>query len=285
MRTSTPALRALLASQQFVKCRLYTVTLISGLTYYWTDADVDVVARNQLFSSSGPSISGAQYQLVRGLQVDTFDLTVRVKDTDTIANVPWSVAVRSGALDGATVQIDKAFLASWGAPAETLVEFVGEVTEANFVNLAATLSVKSDADKLNTMVPRLTFQPGCMRTLYDAGCTVNQAAYTFAGAVQSAPNRALFFTGLTQPDGYYSLGVVVFSSGLNAGVRRAVKTYAQAQGRIALSYPLEYDLAPGDAFIVRAGCDKTLGANGCAKFNNVINFKGMPYIPKPETVL
>ena len=175
MRTSTPELRALLASRQFVKCNLFTFTLIGGLAYHWTDADVDVEAHGQIFSSSGPTIEGARYSLVRGLQVDTLDLRVLVRSTDLIAGVQWSTAVRSGALDGAVMRVEKAFLPAWGAPAETLLSFEGEVLGPSCADLEITLPVKSDADKLNTLVPRLTFQPGCVRTLYSAGCGVSSA--------------------------------------------------------------------------------------------------------------
>jgi uncharacterized phage protein (TIGR02218 family) len=287
MRASTPELRALLAGNQFVKCNLFTLTLISGVQYFWTDADVDVVVRatSQVFSSSGPSISGVQYKLVRGLQVDNYDLTALVKDTDTLAGVPWPVAVRSGALDGAGMLIEKAFLPAWGQSAETLQIFAGEVVNPAYVDLAVTLTVKSDADYLNTMVPRLLFQAGCAHTLFDAGCTVSKAAYTFNGSISELSSQAAFFTNLTQADDYFSRGRLMFTSGANAGVRRAVKSFAHSQGRIELSFPMLEPLAVGDSFTITAGCDKSQGANGCAKFNNLPNFKGTPYIPKPEAIL
>jgi len=286
MRASTPELRALLAGNQFVKCNLFTFTLISGQQYFWTDADVDVVVRatHQVFSSTGPSISGVQYKLVRGLQVDNYDLQVLVKETDTVAGVPWPVAVRSGALDGATMLIEKAFLPAWGQPAETLQVIAGEVTPG-YADLTVTLTVNSDADKFNTMVPRLLFQPACMRTLFDAGCTVSRPAYTFTGSVSALSSQAVFFTDMTQADDYFSRGRLLFTSGANTGVRRAIKVHAQSQGRLELSFPLLEPVAVGDRFTITAGCDKTQGTNGCAKFNNLPNFKGTPYIPKPEAIL
>lgn len=287
MRTSTPELRALLAGNQFVKCNLFTLTLISGFQYFWTDADVDVVVRasGQVFSSTGPSISGVQYKLVRGLQVDNYDLTVLVKDADTVAGVPWPVAVRSGALDGATMLVEKAFLPGWGQPAETLQIFEGEVVSPAYADLVVTLTVKSDADKLNTLVPRLMFQPSCVHTLFDAGCTVSKAAYTFTGSITQLSSQSAFFTNMAQADDYFSRGRLLFTSGANTGVRRAIKTYAHEQGRVELSFPLIEPVAVGDSFTITAGCDKTQGVNGCAKFNNLPNFKATPYIPKPETIL
>jgi uncharacterized phage protein (TIGR02218 family) len=274
---------ALLASQTFVKCNLFTLTLGSGIVYYWTDADIDIVANGQVYDSTGPSISGAKYALVRGMQVSTLDLLVLVKPQDLIAGVPWAVAARSGALKNAQIVVAKAFLPAWGQPAESLVTFSGAVNESAIGEQDVTLTVVSDSNRLNTQVPRLVFQAGCMRTLYDAGCGVSRSAYSVTTTVQTAPNRYTIGVALPQADGYFALGEVIFSSGANAGVRRAVKLHQG--GVITLSYPLVLDLALGDAFVLRAGCDRTRGPNGCTKFANLDNFKGTPFIPPPEVAI
>jgi uncharacterized phage protein (TIGR02218 family) len=289
MRAATQRLQDILASRQFVKCNLFTFTLISGLSYHWTDADVDIVAAGQIYSSSGPSISGAKYQLVRGLQVSTLDLTVLFKPSDQVAGVPWFVARQSGALDNAVVRIDKAFMPAWGDPAETLLIFQGTVGTMDDGEQALYISVVSDANRLNTKIPKLLFQPSCQRTLYAPGCNANRAAATASGNVAGAPTRSAFNTNLAAHEGYFGLGVIIFTSGLNSGVRRSVRAFSQAGGRVELSYPLEFDLSVGDAFTIRAGCDKTRGVNGCAKFFPVAEivhkFKGTPYVPQPETAI
>ena len=43
-------------------------------------------------------------------------------------------------------------------------------------------------------------------------------------------------------------------------------------------------IAEGDAFIIRAGCDKRIATCG-AKFANVANFRGFPNIPGQDAVL
>ena len=283
MRDATPRLVAILETGQFVKCNLMTLTLATGQNCYLTDSDVDIVSNNQVYSSSGPSFQGAKYSLVRGLQVSTLALKMLVKPGDIICGVPWTMAARSGALRNAQVVITKAFMPAWGQPAETLVVFTGYVNESSAGELDVSLSVVSDSNRLNTPIPRAVFQAGCMRTLYDAGCGVSRDAYTYTSAVHDAPNRYSFTSGLAEPDDYFSLGELIFQSGANALVRRSVKSYKD--GVIELSYPLAFDLAPGDQFLVRAGCDRTRGANGCLKFNNMPNFKGTPFIPPPEVAV
>jgi len=48
--------------------------------------------------------------------------------------------------------------------------------------------------------------------------------------------------------------------------------------------PLPFAPNAGDAFTAYPGCDKT--QNTCtAKFNNLANFEGFPYVPAPETAI
>jgi uncharacterized phage protein (TIGR02218 family) len=43
-------------------------------------------------------------------------------------------------------------------------------------------------------------------------------------------------------------------------------------------------IAEGDAFIIRAGCDKRIETCG-VKFANTVNFRGFPHIPGQDAVL
>ncbi|MFZ6686581.1 DUF2163 domain-containing protein [Undibacterium sp. SXout11W] len=281
MKARTPALQAMLDSSIYYKCNLFTVTLITGQIYYWTDADIDVTCYGQVYSSSGPSISGAHFHLQRGLQVDTLTLNVLALPTDLLGGVTWDVAARSGALDGTVIKIDKAFLPAWGSPAESLNFFVGKVKSSQVGELLVTLTVVSDDDFLNTPVPKLTFQPGCVRDVYSPGCTLARAAYQKTGNVGAVVNRIKFASGLPDPNGWYALGSITFNSGQNSGVRRSIKSFVG--GVVELSNPLVFDLATGDAFTIVAGCDKTPAA--CSAKNNLANYKGTPFVPKPETMV
>ena len=241
-----------------------------------------MTAYGQVYSSNGPSISGAHFHLQRGLQVDTLTLNVMALPTDLLGGVTWDIAARSGALDGTIIKIDKAFLPGWGSPAESLNFFFGKVKSPKVGELIVTLTVVSDDDFLNTPIPKLSFQPGCVRDVYGPGCTVVRAAYQRVGNVGAIVNRIKFVSGLPDPDGWYALGSVTFNSGQNSGVRRSIKSFVG--GVIELSNPLVFDLATGDAFIIVAGCDKTT-TMCAAKFNNLPNYKGTPFVPKPETMV
>jgi uncharacterized phage protein (TIGR02218 family) len=50
---------------------------------------------------------------------------------------------------------------------------------------------------------------------------------------------------------------------------------------LILMYPLPAAPATGDAFTVYAGCDHT-PATCSARFANLANFRGFPYVPPPQ---
>ena len=286
MRTISPALQALLNSNQFVICNLFKFTFVNGQVFYWTDADIDIVASDsaQVYSCTGPQISGARYHVTRGMSVDELELAILFQQGDTIFGVSWPIAARSGALDGAKVEIYRAFLADWTSTAEKLLIFRGSVSVPSHGEMEVTLRVVSDVAKLNMAVPKLKFQSGCVRTLYDDGCGVSKVPFQATGVVNTVTSNNKFTTNLNKPNGYYSLGYVVFTSGLNSGVWRSVKQHWNAGGQLELSLPTFMDIAPGDTFIILPGCDRTQGANGCTKFNNLAKFKATPNVPAPETI-
>ena len=78
----------------------------------------------------------------------------------------------------------------------------------------------------------------------------------------------------------YAQGSITFTSGVNAGKTATIKW--AGSGALQLAYPLLNAPAPGDSFIVYKGCDHTMGT--CqAKFNNLGNFRGFPFIPPPTS--
>jgi hypothetical protein len=83
--------------------------------------------------------------------------------------------------------------------------------------------------------------------------------------------------------GYFAYGTVTFTSGLNAGLSMEVKQ--SAPGGFVLQLPMPYDIAPGDTFSAVAGCSGRFKEDCQTKFNNVINFRGEPYLPGLDHVL
>jgi uncharacterized phage protein (TIGR02218 family) len=133
-------------------------------------------------------------------------------------------------------------------------------------------------------LPRGLYTAQCRFAFGDDGCGVNVAAFGQAGVVAAnpAPTATVIGCGLTQAAGTFAGGQVLFTSGANAGLRRAVRS--STPGQIVLTGPAAFVPAPGDTFTAFPGCDKTL-ATCTATWANSARFGGEPYIPAPETAL
>jgi hypothetical protein len=97
------------------------------------------------------------------------------------------------------------------------------------------------------------------------------------GAVQGSPPPLL------ATNGYFSQGVVAFTSGPNMGLSRVITLHLNG-GVLNIIPPLPFTPLVGDNISVSAGCDKR--SSTCnLKFQNLIHFGGMPYIPDPSLAL
>ena len=161
----------------------------------------------------------------------------------------------------------------------TIILFSGRISDTEVSRTMAKITVKSELELLNTQLPRNLFQAGCLHTLFDNGCQLNKANYAVAGTVVNGSKTSINTT-LGQGSDYFTLGTVKFTSGVNAGVARSVRYYAN--GSFVFALPLVTAPSAGDTFLAYPGCDKQQGT--CSgKYGNLVNFRGFPYVPVPET--
>lgn len=286
MKTATPELVALLnSSTQFLMTDLFAFTLASGTVLRYTTADKTIVFASNTYSCKGPLITRGRVRVVRGLEVDTLDLNVMAKYDNpyhTIDGDPFVSASIAGALDGAKVLLEKAFLTSWDLePIGTVVLFSGRVSDVSGSGTKLRVNVKSDIELLNTKLPRNLYQASCVHTVYDTGCAVTKSAHTVMGAVTGNDGTGQWLqSDRTDIDAWFDQGVITFITGLNAGLKRTVKAYSS--GEFSFALPLPNAPQVGDTFSVFPGCDKTQST--CqSKFDNLLRFRGYPYIPIAET--
>lgn len=291
MKSASPALRALLASGQFVRADIWTITLNGGGVVRWTSHDADIIAGGNRFVS-GPEIDRDSISEKTGVEVATMKVTLTGGDSDLINATPVISFIAAHGLDGASVKLERAYAPDWSTDAAgnpkpvtgTVIRFAGKVTSIDSVmGATAEFTVSSWLVLLNTNSPRNHYQVGCMRTLYDAGCGVNPASFSNVGTVGSGATTVGFGSGLTGAAGYYSQGRVLFLTGANAGISRTVKIN-DGSGNFSLIKPLPAAPAAGDTFRAYAGCDLT--RTTCKnKFNNLARHKATPFVPLPTTAL
>jgi uncharacterized phage protein (TIGR02218 family) len=258
----------------------FTFITTTGTQYTWTSVDYDVQFNGFTFLSNGPVVSGLKYRGSIGLEVDKQQITIAARPTDVIAGVPFLIALRDGAFDGAPVYRDRVFLTGpQGSVVGGVRLFQGRVsTVDNVGRTQATLTIASDLVILDYDMPKNLFSPTCLHVLYDAGCGIVRGTFSANGIVGAgSTSNSIFWTGARGGD---AQGSIVFTSGANANVRATIKAAGTGVG-YELMYPLPFAPAPGDTFNVAFGCDHTQGT--CqAKFNNLVNFRAFPYVPPPQ---
>jgi uncharacterized phage protein (TIGR02218 family) len=281
MKTATFGLATFLnSSQQYFMADLITITLVDTTVLRYAVYDMDIVYNGHTFNSKASLFERSRVRTVLGVEVDTLDLKVWPKSGDTISGTSWPAAVASGSLDGATVLLERVFMSAPGVVYGGFVNFSGTVAEIAMTRTEIQVTVKSDLQLLNVQMPRNLYQPGCQHTLYDADCGVSRSSFMASGTVTSGATRTQIPCGLTQTFGWFASGYLVFTGGTFTGTKRTVKAYSP--GQVLLLNPLPAAPSAGDTFSIYPGCDKS--QQTCtAKFNNVANFRGFPYIPIPET--
>lgn len=294
MKPASPALVALLASRQFYTADLITITLQNGQQLNYCSGDQDIIAGGTLYPCGGQSgpyfqqpSNRAKPHWKAGTEVDNMQLVV-IPGDGLIDGVPWLQACVQGIFDGATLQMQRAYMPTgqYGNTATgTIIVFYGRVAEIDPSRSQVTITVNSHLELFNQNMPRNTYQASCVNTLYDTSCALLKAAFTVSGQVVNGSTTSALNTNLLQASTFFDNGVITFTSGNNEGEVLPVKNYTGGSpSRINLLLPLMVAPAAGDNFTIYPGCDKTM--NTCqVKFNNLVNFRGQPFVPEVSTAV
>jgi uncharacterized phage protein (TIGR02218 family) len=267
---------------QLVMADAFLFALRSGVTLAYTNSEITFTFGGNTYLGNSVLISGLKYKASIGLDVDKQQVTVAARSTDTIAAAaPFLQALRDGAFDGAEVTRSRVFWSDvvGGTLVDGVVLFKGRFGSVDRLGrTTAEFAVNSDLVLLDIDMPRNIYQPTCLHTLYDSGCTLAKAAFGSNGTVGSGSTASVItWSGASLN---FQQGSITFTSGVNAGVTATVNS-AVAGVSLTLAYPLQSPPSPGDTFTVYFGCDHTPGT--CkSKFNNLANFRGFPYVPPPQ---
>lgn len=300
----------------FVMADLYTLTLSGGGVVRWTGHSQSLTFNGNTWAA-GPVLARGAISHKIGTQVSTLEITLAASLSDLINGTPIIPFIANKGLDGAQLKLERAFMPVWYAPeidltidpagdnlltdttgdvlmvsaahgaviTGTLIDFAGFVTSVkNVTRSSATITVSSGMVRLNVNMGPDLYQAPCLNVLFSGPCGLVRSSFAVSGAVAGAATQTAFNTNLTAADGYFSQGVILFTSGANSGVQRAVRSHVNASGALTMTFPLPVAPTAGDTFTAWPGCDHTL-ATCKAKFgaDNSIHFRGQPFIPVPET--
>lgn len=280
MKTAPASLIALLNnSQHFKMADLYKITMVNGTVLRFTNYDADIVDGGFTYLSNNILIDRSRVRVVIGVEVDTLDITINPHPADLVSGASFLKTCASGLLDGAFLTMYRVFSDTNGDNAGSFIHFSGRIADMNMTRSQVDITVKSDLELLSVKLPRNLYQANCLHTLYDGDCGLTRATWGVAGTVTGA-TKTLINCGISNAAGWFDLGYIIFNTGALAGTRRTVKSYNI--NNFTLLNPLPLVPTSGDTFTAFAGCNKSQ-ATCTNKFNNVINFRGMPYVPVPET--
>lgn len=285
MRKASDKLIKLLDSDQFLMADLYTITTIQGDIYRYTNFDSHLYVAGELYRADGPIISRDDVSLSLGIEVDNLSIEISVTDDIALNDIRMIKAFHNGQMDGARFKVDRVFM-DFNTPTDTsagaITLFEGRIIEPEFDRNTIQASVASDLDVLNVQMPRNLYQPACLNSLFDSGCGLSQSQYSVLTSVEAKSSLNRILCNLTQPQGWFTQGVVEFTQGLNKGLKRTVRLHES--GVLLLTLPLLEIPNTGDVIKVYPGCDKRLET--CqSRFNNKNRFRGSPFIPVPETAV
>jgi uncharacterized phage protein (TIGR02218 family) len=262
---------------------LYTFTLKSGTVFRYTTWDTNLVVLGNMFLTGPPHIARSAIEEKLGMDAATLELTIEASLSDTLNGIPVLQAIERGLVDGAGLRIDRLFMDSSGNQIGTVVRFsgfIGQVEE--LTRSAAKITVNAATAYLSMQIPSIILQPGCTNTLFDPRCGLSKATFANSLTVQAGSTVNKIITASGQPAGYFDNGQLIFTSGPNNGLTKAIRQYVG--GVIYFNSPLPFTPNAGDTFTAYPGCDKTQSTCS-SKFNNLANFEGFPYVPAPETAI
>jgi uncharacterized phage protein (TIGR02218 family) len=283
MKPASAALIALLnGSDQFIMADLYTFTLVGGSILRYSAAPTALSA-NGLTFALGPKFERSKTKVVIGVQVDELEVKVYPEPTDLIGDLAFLEAAWQGQLDGALLQLERAFMPAYGDTSPgTVVLFAGRISDVDCSRTGIDMKCRSHLELLNIQIPRRLWQAPCTHIFGGPMCQFNRTslAATFpagAGSTQTvitnAPISATPFI----------LGTITGVTGANAGCSRTVAGFVSGS-TVTVKLAFLFPVALGDEFQLLPGCDRTI-ATCTSVFNNAVNFGGFPYIPTPETAV
>ena len=250
------------------------LTRTDGVKLGFTDHDRDIPLDGVTCAAATGWTAGAS-ETDLGLKAGTATATGAL---DSPAITEGDIA--AGRYDGAGVEV---WRLDWTAPENAVLLWRGTIARLVRTGLAFTAEIEGPLWLLERSAGR-TYGMLCDAVLGDARCAldVSGAAFNGSGAVAStSDNRRLLVTGVDAfAVGCFAGGRLTWSTGANAGAVQTVASHLVGETGVVLvlEEAALQPVAAGDAFAVRAGCDKRF-STCLAKFANIANFQGFPDIP------
>lgn len=258
-------------------CHCWRLARSDGAVLGFTDHDRDLVFNGVTFRAN-TGLSTSQVEANLGLAAGTAEAAGALSD-DSLAESD----LLNGVYDGASVET---WLVDWTEVEDRTLLDVATIGEVRRGEHAFATELRSSAHIFDQQQGR-AFQRGCSADLGDPRCSVDLSLFLMTGVVADFSGGVLTLDlAASFETGYFTGGVLTFTTGDDNGARFTIKSHAQdaLRASIVLWTQPGGAIAVGDAVSLTAGCDKSPTA--CQrKFDNIVNFRGFPHMPGNDRVI
>jgi uncharacterized phage protein (TIGR02218 family) len=280
MRKLPEGLQAHLDGGATTLCWCWKLVDAQGRAQGFTDHDVDLEFGGLRFEAAS-GFAATEIESSLGFAVDNLDVegalsSKRLREDD----------LRAGRYDNAVVEI---WLVNWRDPDQRLLLRKGNIGEITRGRNAFTAEIRGLAHHLQQPQGRI-YQYGCDAALGDARCKLDLSSplYRAEATVAAAESAQRFaVSGLdAYAEGWFARGRIEWRTGANEGRAMELRRHRRegASTMLELWQSMALPVAPGDSFLITAGCDKQF-ATCRDKFSNALNFRGFPHMPGNDFVL
>lgn len=269
MKDISPALKAHYASGTTTLATCVKATLTNGTVVATTSHDTDLPIDGVLYLAAagylGSDVESSAALNPDNLEISGFMRSPAITEEDIHSGI-WDYAeIEMFEVNYNDLTMGKNILRS------------GTLGEVKGGRSKFTAELRGLMQAYSRTIVRLTTKD-CTADLGDSRCKIPAHLWTVAGTVASVTdNRVINDPNRTEVADWYTGGKLTFTSGLNAGLSMEVKQ--SMTGQMTLHERMPFEIVAGDAYLVAAGCTKRLIQDCKAKFNNVLNFRGFPYVP------
>lgn len=265
--------------------QIWTITRTDGEVFRFTSKDTDL---------EYPPASGITYSSCDSLNPSASE---SVSEVDAAGSMDLSGAIGptgiteaelyAGLFDGAVAE---AWLVPWDGTSDVPKRLLkGTFGQVEQTQTGFKVELLGDGAKLLQTPLIWLIQPGCRWLSKSLGgfggpfCGKDLTALTVTGTVDSATGQRSFVDAArVEAAGYFSMGKVTFTSGLNNGVSAEIKEHATG-GSFTLWPRLTFAIAAGDTYSMTPGCtglkEASGGTNGCTAWANLVRFGGFDKVP------
>ena len=162
---------------------------------------------------------------------------------------------------------------------EFQIKWMGRVLNAKWTHAELELQAESTRISAKRMGLRRRNQVSCPYALYGNGCNVNNLAFEVSGPCTLLSGVQISVPAIGsagKPDGWFVGGYATWVSDTTGIVER--RSIIAHVGSTVTFDTTAVGLSSTDTVKLYPGCDRTL-ATCVSKFNNVINYGGLPWVP------